>query len=193
NLQICFCLSRLVVSGADDAQFTPSFPLSRSRRQTMSLNPVVMVIAMAFLITSEALSASTLPNQVTSSSRQGFLRTASTTVVDDEERGTLQSRIYMTLSRLAKKGDMDKLSDKLEHKSWRTSGENPQKLFMKNKAKWKGKTDEQLKGDREFAHYLVLADVWPKVQYKKGTWLTSDQWIKQMNEEGKKRTAVKKL
>ncbi|ETN13312.1 hypothetical protein PPTG_22332 [Phytophthora nicotianae INRA-310] len=29
----------------------------------MSLNPVVMVIAMAFLITSEALSASTLPNQ----------------------------------------------------------------------------------------------------------------------------------
>ncbi|KAG3248561.1 hypothetical protein PI124_g6769 [Phytophthora idaei] len=95
---------------------------------------------------------------------------------DDEERGMLGSKIYMQLSKLAKKANMKELSQNLKHKSWRVSGDNPQTLFQKNIEKWKGKPDSDLMGDSELIHYKVLAKVWPEVQYRKGTWHRPDEW-----------------
>ncbi|KAG3020552.1 hypothetical protein PC121_g11110 [Phytophthora cactorum] len=154
----------------------------------------VVLIIVVFLVTSEALSAGKLHNQLKPSEltsqktrpSHGFLRAVSTAGGDDEERGMLGSKIYMQLSKLAKKANMKELSQNLKHKSWRVSGDNPQTLFQKNSEKWKGKPDSDLMGDSEFIHYKVLAKAWPEVQYRKGTWHRPGEWEAVIKEEKKR-------
>ncbi|KAG3119634.1 hypothetical protein PI124_g2250 [Phytophthora idaei] len=99
----------------------------------MRRHSVVVLIIVVFLVTSEALSAGKLHNQLKPSEltsqktrpSHGFLRAVSAAGGDDEERDMLGSKIYLQLSNLAKKANMKKLSQNLKHKSWRVSGENP--------------------------------------------------------------------